>query len=320
MMNDARFLRADTILKAFADAGARVAVVTAKDKLRALLAKGLEFASGARSPSPPKRRTRRRATPTASTTALAFVGQPLPAVYSRGAVGIRLRRRRQAARVASVRTSCICRRPTTSSTRHAPGAPAANAFYAMVDRYIGALDAAGAVVVADRRPRHERQAPRRRIARRPLSPGPASTSSLGAGEARVILPITDPYVVHHGALGSFATIYLPAGRRPRERSSPRSPPSRASRRRWIARRPCARFELPPDRIGDIVVRLWPPQGARHDALRATTSPASTSRCVRTAASWEQRVPMIVNRRLAARRPSRCAISTPSTSRSIAIAR
>jgi phosphonoacetate hydrolase len=27
----------------------------------------------------------------------------------------------------------------------------------------------------------------------------------------VILPITDPYVVHHGALGSFATVYLPAG-------------------------------------------------------------------------------------------------------------
>jgi hypothetical protein len=32
---------------------------------------------------------------------------------------------------------------------------------------------------------------------------------LGAGAARVILPITDPYVVHHGALGSFATVYLP---------------------------------------------------------------------------------------------------------------
>ena len=29
-----------------------------------------------------------------------------------------------------------------------------------------------------------------------------------AGACRVILPITDPYVVHHGALGSFATIYL----------------------------------------------------------------------------------------------------------------
>ena len=35
---------------------------------------------------------------------------------------------------------------------------------------------------------------------------------LGAGRARVILPITDPYVVHHGALGSFATVYLPPTR------------------------------------------------------------------------------------------------------------
>ena len=33
---------------------------------------------------------------------------------------------------------------------------------------------------------------------------------LGAATARVILPITDPYVVHHGALGSFATVYLPS--------------------------------------------------------------------------------------------------------------
>ena len=30
---------------------------------------------------------------------------------------------------------------------------------------------------------------------------------LGAGRDRVILPITDPYVAHHGALGSFATVY-----------------------------------------------------------------------------------------------------------------
>ncbi len=36
-MNDPRFLRAPTIFKAFYDAGATVAIVTAKDKLRALL-------------------------------------------------------------------------------------------------------------------------------------------------------------------------------------------------------------------------------------------------------------------------------------------
>ena len=46
MMNDARFMRADTIMKAFHDAGARVAVVTAKDKLRTLLGYGLDMASG----------------------------------------------------------------------------------------------------------------------------------------------------------------------------------------------------------------------------------------------------------------------------------
>src|SRR4029077_6175079 len=37
MMNDPKYLRARTILATFGDAGAKVAVVTAKDKLRALL-------------------------------------------------------------------------------------------------------------------------------------------------------------------------------------------------------------------------------------------------------------------------------------------
>ena len=37
MMNDAKYLRAGTLLAALADAGAKVAVITAKDKLRALL-------------------------------------------------------------------------------------------------------------------------------------------------------------------------------------------------------------------------------------------------------------------------------------------
>src|SRR4029079_17882173 len=75
---------------------------------------------------------------------------------------------------------------------------------------------------------------------------------LGAEAARVILPITDPYVVHHGALGSFATAYLPAG---------------ADQTNLIARlqaipgmllvvdktEAIRRFELPGDRIVDIVM-------------------------------------------------------------------
>jgi phosphonoacetate hydrolase len=43
MMNDPKWLRAPTLFAAFQRAGARVAVVTAKDKLRLLLGKGLVF-------------------------------------------------------------------------------------------------------------------------------------------------------------------------------------------------------------------------------------------------------------------------------------
>src|ERR671929_1694204 len=42
MMNDPKYLRAGTILAAFADAGAKVAVITAKDKLRGLLGHQLD--------------------------------------------------------------------------------------------------------------------------------------------------------------------------------------------------------------------------------------------------------------------------------------
>ena len=68
MMNDASFLRAPTIMQAFHDAGAKVAVVTAKDKLRTLLGKGLDMRAAAPSRSPPRRPTRRRSRRTASAT------------------------------------------------------------------------------------------------------------------------------------------------------------------------------------------------------------------------------------------------------------
>lgn len=85
----------------------------------------------------------------------------------------------------------------------------------MVDRYIGQLDEMGAAIVltADHgmKPKHD------------ASGAPAVVyiqdlldDWLGKAAARVILPITDPYVVHHGALGSFATAYLPDNARRQE--------------------------------------------------------------------------------------------------------
>ena len=76
-----------------------------------------------------------------------------------------------------------------------------------------------------------------------------------------------------------------------------------------------RFELPPDRIGDLVVVSTRHVGARHQRARATTSRGSTRRCARTAGSRSRRVPLLFNRKVDGRRRTRsCAISTSSTSR------
>src|SRR3546814_19530819 len=83
----------------------------------------------------------------------------------------------------------------------------------MIDGYCAQLDAAGAVIVltAD----HGMNAKHRADG----SPNVLYLQSaleefLGKDRARTILPITDPYVVHHGALSSSATVYLPADATP----------------------------------------------------------------------------------------------------------
>ena len=82
--------------------------------------------------------------------------------------------------------------------KHAPGAEVANAFYAMMDRYWSELDALGCIIVltAD----HGMNAKHAESGQ----PVVVYLQSLldewaGEGKTRVILPITDPYVVHHGA-------------------------------------------------------------------------------------------------------------------------
>ncbi|MFZ5539672.1 MAG: phosphonoacetate hydrolase, partial [Pseudomonadota bacterium] len=117
---------------------------------------------------------------------------------------------------------------------------------------------------------------------------------LGAGRSRVILPITDPYVVHHGALGSFATVYLP----------PDSVYGVMARLRELpgielvcGREEAAiRFELPADRIGDLVVIaersvVLGSAASRHD-LTQLDRPLRSHGGVS-----EQRVPLVVNRRV-----------------------
>ncbi|GAB6851771.1 phosphonoacetate hydrolase [Paraburkholderia kururiensis] len=289
MMNDPAYLRAGTILAAAARAGARVAVVTAKDKLRRLLGwqlEGICFSA--------EKADAATLEENGIEHVLEFVGRPVPDVYSAAlsefvfAAGVRLAQSGQAD---------LMYLSTTDYVQHkcAPGSDGANAFYAMMDGYLSTLDALGWTVglTADHgmNAKHD-----------PASGEPnviylqdVLDAWLGARASRVILPITDPYVVHHGALGSFATVYLPA---------------QANSADVMARMrsidgielvldnaaACERFELPRDRVGDVVVisRRDVVLGTRreeHD-LSGLTVPLRSH-----GGLSEQTVPLVFNRRI-----------------------
>lgn len=290
MMNDPAYLRADTLLAAASQAGARVAVVTAKDKLRRLLGwrmRGICFSA--------EKAGQANLVENGISDVLDLVGLPVPDVYSAAlsefvfAAGVRLAKGRQVD---------LMYLSTTDYVQHkcAPGSDGANAFYAMMDRYLAQLDALGWVIglTADHgmNAKHD-----------PLTGAPnvvylqdALDAWLGGGRARVILPITDPYVVHHGALGSFATIYLADG------VAASDVTARLAQIDGVETvldnaTAAARFELPADRIGDVVVvsRRDVALGTRareHD-LSGLTVPLRSHGGVS-----EQEVPLLFNRRVA----------------------
>ena len=120
---------------------------------------------------------------------------------------------------------------------------------------------------------------------------------LGAAAARVILPITDPYVVHHGALGSFATVYLPDSA---DKADIITRLAKLPGMELVVDRAegCRRFELPEDRVGDVIAI-----SAKNFALGTSVSRHDLSGLTVPLRSHggmtEQQVPVIVNRKLKA---------------------
>jgi len=286
MMNDPRLLRAGTILAAFSAAGAKVAVITAKDKLRKLLGhrmKGICFSS--------EKADQVTLAEHGIENVLERVGMPLPSVYSAAlsefvfVAGVKLMERER---------PDLMYLSTTDYIQHkaAPGTAVANDFYAMIDRNLARLDELGATIVltADHgmNAKHGRDGQPNVIYLQDTL-----DAWLGESKARVILPITDPYVVHHGALGSFALVYLP------ESLAPSAVAGKIAALPGIEEvltrdEAASKFELPPDRIGDLVVvsRLDTVIGtsrSRHD-LSGLDVPLRSH-----GGSSEQKVPLIVNR-------------------------
>lgn len=290
MMNDPRFLRCPTLLAELSRAGRRIVVVTAKDKLRRLLGHGMSgicFSSEKAAEVTKAEHGLERVTD--------LVDMPVPDVYSAElseyvmAAGLELLRRERPDVMYLSLTDYI-------QHKHPPGDPVARSFYAMLDRYFDAIDREGAVlgITGD----HGMNAKTRADGTPDVVYlGPLLDATVGPGRFRVILPITDPYVVHHGALGSFATVHL---------ERPADVEAVIGRLRevsgvagvWDRAEGCRHFELPPDRVGDVIV-----VGDRHTVLGKSPEAHDLSLLTEPLRSHggptEDTVPFIVNRPLSA---------------------
>ena len=243
MTNSSSFLRRETILAAAADAGRKVAMVTAKDKLRELLSKNLQGIAFS---------AERADEVSVETNGIAqiipHVGEK-PAIYSADASlyvlksGVYLIESGQA-------DFCYLTLTDFMQHKYAPEHPESLAFYQAIDHELGRLLDLGCVVAAT--------ADHGMNAKCDADGAPnvvyletELTKKFGEG-IKVICPITDPYVVHHGALGSAVTVYLP------ERLDKRDVADWIFSLTGVAevhQRASAvqKLELPEDRIGDLFV-------------------------------------------------------------------
>ncbi|MPY91316.1 MAG: phosphonoacetate hydrolase [Luteitalea sp.] len=290
MMNASRFLRCETILAAAARAGRRVAMVTAKDKLREILSDGLQgiaFSAEKACEASPETH--------GIGDVEVLVGRPSPAIYSADAslyvldAGVALVERELAD---------FLYLSLTDYMQHtfAPDAAESLDFYAAMDERFGRLLELGAVLglTADHgmNAKHTSDGTPRVIYVESLL-----TERFGP-DVRVICPITDPYVVHHGALGAFVTVHLPD----------HVPAAQVARfllecegvtevyDRALAAR---KLELPPDRIGDLCVL-----SGRDVVLGRTAADHDLSLLSGALRShggrYEEMVPMILSRPLSPR--------------------
>ena len=244
MMNSAKYLRCETIFAAAANAGRKVAIVTAKEKLRDILShelNGVAFSS--------EKAREAQLDSHGIENVEELVGEPMPEIYSGDAsvyvlkAGAALIEKGQADFAYLTLTDFM-------QHKYAPEAEEALDFYSKLDEQIGRLSDAGSIVgiTAD----HGMNAKNTPAG----EPNVVYLESMlaeqfGPGN-KVICPITDPYVVHHGALGSLVMVHVSDEKRTDEIG------------KWILsldgiaevhERSMAalKLQLPADRIGDLVV-------------------------------------------------------------------
>jgi len=204
VMTGPELLRGDTILSRFADAGAKVASITAKDKLRKQLGKNLDVSKGNVSFSS-EFASRCTSKENGIENVLGLVGMPQPDMYSMELswfvleAGIKLLERDRPDLLYLSLTDYV-------QHKYAPEESEAKRFYEKLDDCFGRLADLGAIVAltADHGMNDKSNA-----AGEPnvIWLQDILDAKFGRGDTKVICPITDAFVAHHGALGGFVRVW-----------------------------------------------------------------------------------------------------------------
>jgi phosphonoacetate hydrolase len=245
MITDASLLRCETILGALSRTGVPTTVVTAKDKLLKVLAynmAGIKFSS--------EHVHQATLAENGIDNVEALVGRGQPDQYS---ADLSLFALDAGVKILSRYRPDLMYLSTSDYVqhKHAPGEPEADDYHRAVDMIVGKLMALGATVAitADHGMNDKSAAdgtPNVVYLEDELN------ARFGAGSVRVICPIADPFVRHHGALGSFVRVYLrKSGDTTAMRAFTRSLPG--IELVLDKEQACRQYDLPIDREGDFVV-------------------------------------------------------------------
>ena len=293
VMTGPELLRGDTIIARFAAAGAKVVSITAKDKLRKQLAKGLDVSQGHVSFST-EFAERCTMAENGIENVLEFVGMPKPGMYSMELslfvleAGLKLLQQRRPDLLFLSLTDWV-------QHKWAPEEADARRFYQKLDDVFGRL-AANDITLA--LTADHGMSDKSNAAGDPnvIWLQDILDAKFGKDETIVICPITDAFVAHHGSLGGFVRVWS------RGRVSARQIIEHIGGIDGIElaldkETVCRMFEMPPDREADVAVI------SRHDVCIGASagnhdlSGLKGNRLRTHGGVSEAKVPFILNRPL-----------------------
>lgn len=250
VMTGPELLRSETILARFANAGARVVSITAKDKLRRQLGKGLDLTGGHFSFSA-ELASQCTIEENGIEDVIGLVGMAQPDMYSMELslfvleAGIKLLEAHRPQLMFLSLTDYI-------QHKHAPGDPVANRFYQRIDSAFGRLSALGATLAltADHG-MNDKSGPDGRP--NVIYLQDVLDDAFGRDSTLVICPITDAFVRHHGALGGFVRVWINASTLSAQAVIDRIRMLPGVAMALDRDEVCRRFDLPADREGDVAV-------------------------------------------------------------------